>query len=289
MNVDIIVCVHNSPDDVNACLTSVLPSLSSQTRLIIVDDGSAKETEDLCRAVAASQPDLIRLIRRPEGSGFARAANNGLRESTGDMVILLNSDTIVVGDWVERLKACMLLRPEIGIVGPLSNAASWQSVPEFRGKDGKLAVNPVPGDPAIIAQIHAACADFAKSYDYPFVEQVNGFCYGIRRSLLDTIGLFDEEAFPFGYGEENDFSFRAGEAGFVCAIAIDCFVYHAKTKSYSSERRTQLTEAGQAILRSRYGRPRLQSAVRSCQRHPVMSAIRERSRVLFRENGWLTS
>lgn len=270
-------------------MDSVIPSLSSDVRLIVVDDGSDDETEQLCRAVADAHPDRVRLIRRPKGGGFCRAANHGIRETSAEMVVVLNSDTIVVGDWVDRLKNCMNIRPEVGIVGPLSNAASWQSIPEFRNAQGQMAINPVSTDPNTLTQIHEFCSDFRGLYDYPFVELINGFCFAVSRSLLDAIGSFDEDAFPFGYGEENDFCFRACEAGFVAAIAIDCFVYHAKTKSYSSKQRQRLSAAGQKILIDRYGVDRIELAVRSCQRHPVMEAIRGECRKVFPRRGWLVA
>lgn len=283
MKTDIIVCVHDSHDDVAKCLASLTPYLGDGTRLIIVDDGSGPQTQRLCERHAAEAPGAVRLIRRPQGSGFCRAANHGLRESDADMVVVLNSDTVVAGAWLEGLRRCLAARPDVGVAGPLSNAASWQSIPEFRGRDGNMAVNVLPDDVETIAEINAFCADLSRDFDYPFVEQVNGFCYAVRREVLDAVGHFDEEAFPEGYGEESDFCFRAVDAGFVCAIAIDSFVYHAKTKSYSSERRARLNAAGQKVLKARYGEERIRSAVRAVQNDPVMAAIRVKSRDLFAE------
>lgn len=285
ISVEVVVCVHNSPDDVQKCLSSVAKGLGERRNLTIVDDGSDAPTAKVCSDVATQNPNTTRLIRRPTGSGFCRAANAGLRETTADFVVILNSDTIVAGDWMDRLVNCAEQKPEIGVVGPLSNAASWQSIPETLAADGSLAVNAIPDDPRIIEQIHEACAALSEDYDFPVTELVNGFCFGVKRSVIDAIGVFDEELFPNGYGEENDYCFRATDVGFVCSIAIDTFVFHAKAKSYGDERRKRLSAAGTKALISRYGQTRIRRAIRNMQRDPALTAIRSDSAKLFRTLG----
>lgn len=281
---DVVVCVHNSFDDVRLCLESVLPTLSTRDRMIIVDDGSEAETKELCEAVASDHKDSVLLIRRDEGSGFCKAANEGLRRSDRDTVILLNSDTIVVDGWISKINKCLHAHPRIGIVGPLSNAGGWQSVPNMPGPNA--SPNLVKSDPETLKAINVFCTEMAARFTYPVVEQINGFCLAIKRCVLDSVGLFDEERFPKGYGEENDLNLRAQEAGYLCAVAIDCFVYHAKTKSYSSEQRKQLTVNGQTQLRALYGDQRIKDAVRGTQLNPVLLSIRSITQDVFPEKEW---
>ncbi|MGF1563247.1 MAG: glycosyltransferase family 2 protein [Geminicoccaceae bacterium] len=282
-SIDIIICVHNSLDDVRLAVHSTLDTLGDTHRLIIVDDGSDAPTQSYCREIADAHAGRVRLIRRPEGSGFCKAANHGLRESTAEAVVLLNSDTIVAGDWLARLQACAEQHAQIGIVGPLSNAASWQSLPYITDKTtGRMATNHVPGDPALVAEIHQHCARWAEGLTSPWVEVVNGFCYYIKRAVLDDVGLFDETRFPQGYGEENDLALRAGNAGYLCAIAIDCFVYHKKSASYSTARRRNLARLGDEELARTYGQRRIRDAVLSIQQHPTLHAMRARSEAYLR-------
>jgi len=281
---DVIVCVHNSPDDVRRCLASATRTLGPSDRLIIVDDGSADETRLICEETARGNPDRVHLIRRPQGSGFCRAANAGLRESSAEIVVLLNSDTLVFGDWLDRIVACLSAHRQIGLAGPLSNAGGWQSIPELKGRPPS---NPVRDDETILAAIHAHCAEFGRRFDYPIVEQLNGFCLAVKRNVLDTIGLLDEELFPMGYGEEKDFAFRAADAGFLCAVAIDCFVYHAKTKSYSTAQRDGYSRAGAENVNRRHGAARVKNAIKSTQAHPILSAVRAEAKGVFERNGWL--
>lgn len=283
--IDVVICVHNSLDDVIKCLTSVKLTLRSGDRLIIVDDGSAEETKLFCEHFSSELGfDACKLIRRPEGSGFCRAANAGLRASTSETVIILNSDTIVVGDWISRLTGCMTSNWQIGIVGPLSNAGGWQSIPEFPGseKSGQF----LSCDIETLSEIHQFCSTFGTRFAPPLVEQINGFCYAVSREVLSKVGFFDEESFPMGYGEESDLTIRALDAGFLCAIATDCFVYHARTKSYTPEVRAKHNKLGQEKLATLHGRHRISQAVAQTQAHKTLEAIRGESRKVFSEMEW---
>lgn len=270
-SVDVIVCVHNSLEDVIRCLDSVAPSLGPEQRLTVVDDGSDEPTARHCREFAARQPGC-RLIRRPTGSGFTRAANAGLAECDADYRILLNSDVIVSRQWLDKILRCGESLPDVGIIGPMSNAASWQSIPKVIDQKG-LAVNPLP--PGItVDDLDALCMQWAEGLPYPRVPLLNGFCFAIKRQVIAAIGALDEAHFPLGYGEENDFCFRAADAGFGLAVAIDAYVYHAKSKSYSPERRAELAKIGSAALRARHGKIRIERSVESMKRHPILVEMR---------------
>lgn len=282
---DVVIPVHNSPDDVRRCLSSCVRSLSPGDRAIVVDDGSAPETEEVCRQIAKRNMQTVTLIRRREGSGFCRAANAGIRESTAPVIVLLNSDTVVPLGWLDRIGACFAANADIGIVGPLSNAGGWQSIPGLGA--GGPPNNRIINDDATLAKIHEYCAGFSRIFDYPVIEQMNGFCLAIRRAVFDCIGLLDEDHFPMGYGEEVDFNFRAQNAGFLSAVAIDCFVYHEKTKSYTSERRKRLVAEGRAHNDRIHGIHRVKDAVAGSRENPILKAIRAQSLATFAARGWL--
>jgi GT2 family glycosyltransferase len=274
LSLDVIVCVHNSLEDVVLCLDSVARSLGAGQRLVIVDDGSDEPTARHCREFVASHPGS-HLIRRPTGSGFTRAANAGLAESDADYRILLNSDVIVGRHWLEKIVRCGESLPDVGIIGPMSNAASWQSMPKTNDERG-LAVNPLPPGMSV-DDVDALCEQWAQGMPYPRVPLLNGFCFAIKGRVIAAIGALDEVLFPLGYGEENDFCFRATDAGFGLAVAIDTYVYHAKSKSYSPERRAELAKIGAAALRSRYGKVRIERSVQSMKQHPLLVEMRRKA------------
>lgn len=269
-SVDVIVCVHNSPDDVRACLESVIAHTTVPHRLIVVDDGSDTPTRDLLRAFADGQP--MTLLRNETAGGYTLAANQGLRASTSGYVVLLNSDTIVSKGWDERMLRCARSDDRIGLIGPVSNTASWQSVPAIFNDQGDWAENHLPAGwtlPRFAAEIAARSQRI-----YPKVGFLNGFCLMIRREVLDDLGLFDEETFAQGYGEENDYCLRATAAGWQLAVADDCYVYHAQSRSYSHERRAQLVKRAGEALDRKHGGMRIGANLGITRDHPALDHVR---------------
>ena len=285
MKTDIVIPIHDSPEDVRRCISSCVASLRAGDRIILVDDGSAPATENICISAAEKYPSSIVLVRHSEGRGFSRAANAGIGKTESPIVILLNSDTVVPPEWLDRIEACFASNPNIGIVGPLSNAGGWQSIPEivFGGPKN----NRIASDDVSLEKIQDFCRSFRDLYEYPVVDQINGFCIAIRREVFERIGMLDEKSFPKGYGEEVDFNFRAQDAGFISAIAIDCFVYHDKTKSYTPETRKELVAEGRARNDRVHGAFRVKEAMAGSRDNPILKAIRARAAQAFAKNGWM--
>lgn len=269
--VDVIVPVYDALEDVRRCLDSVLATLSAEAELVVVNDASGPETTQLLRRFA-EQSSRVRLLENPANLGYTRAANVGLRYSSAPHVVLLNSDTLVSAGWLEGLLRAAASRERVGVVGPLSNAASWQSVPDVLDVSGKFAVNPLPPGTSVsdMADLVASCS----SRRYPSVPFLNGFCLLIERSVIDTIGSFDEQNFPLGYGEENDFCVRARDAGFALVVADDVYVYHAKSKSYGVSRRDELAKAGAVALKRKHGAERIDALVREMKNGSALRAAR---------------
>jgi GT2 family glycosyltransferase len=278
--VDIVICVHNAFDDVKLCLESVeAKRVTGNQRVIVVDDGSGESTASFLRNFAAGR-DWVKLARNEEPVGYTRAANQGVSLSTAPFVILLNSDTIVTDGWAEKLADALYSTKGAGIVGPLSNAASHQSIPSHLSSKDQTAINDLP--PGRTADdLNAFCEAWTPAGILPRVPLVHGFCFGIARKVLETIGLFDEANFPRGYGEENDFCFRAADAGFGLVVATHTFVYHAKSKSYQSADRVALMKAGSEALKGIHGADRVGRSVRSMQTNPFLEALRRNASSLY--------
>src|SRR5262249_13063751 len=159
----------------------------------LVDDGSNEETHEYLANVAASQGAT--LLHNEHAKGYTLAANQGLQQSKADYVVLLNSDTILTPDWLDRMIACGESNRRIGLIGPISNAASWQSIPEIMN-NGEFAENGLPkgwdsaGMGRLVARYSARV--------YPQIPFLNGFCLMIKRQLIQEIGYFDEETFGRG-------------------------------------------------------------------------------------------
>ena len=276
--VDVIVPVYNALEDVRTCLESLarVPT-ARRTRVFVINDGSDEETTAWLRSAVRTLGTTrvaFQLIEHEVNRGYTIAVNTGLRVSRAPFVVTLNSDTIVTPFWLDGLIRCLTSDPRIGIAGPLSNAASWQNVPTLLAEDGSFAINALPQGvtPAIMAKL----VSLASQRCYPRTPFVNGFCYMIRREVISRIGFMDEQAFPTGYGEENDFSIRARDAGFALAVADDTYVFHAKSKSFGTERRIALSKAGSQALKAKHSAARIAALLVEVKDTRALDAVRAR-------------
>lgn len=272
---DVVICVHNAHEHVRKCLDSVLSYQHEQDKLIIIDDGSDSDMQLLLKSYQERTSSML-ILRNENSEGYTRAANRGLQASTSDFVILLNSDTIVSRDWSLKIRQVADQHRLIGIVGPLSNAASFQSVPAVRSpQTGQFVVNEVPIG-MTIEKMNQVCERAGMLRTFPLVPLVNGFCMGIKRELLLHTGFFDEATFPVGYGEEDDLCQRAIDAGYMLALATHCYVYHAKSQSFGTHTRSTLAHAGEQALRNKHGALRIKRALKTMSEHPVLKLVRSR-------------
>lgn len=281
-DVDIVVCIHNALDDVRRCLSSLIRHTLPPYSLILVDDGSAAPTRDYLADFAAAQDAL--LIRNETARGYTFAANQGMHAASGDYVVLLNSDTLVTPDWLDRMAMCAESDRATGMVGPLSNTASWQSIPELE-IDGDWACNPLPDNMSADDMAILVAARSARLY--PRIPFLNGFCLLIKRALIEDIGYFDEDAFGRGYGEENDYSLRARKAGWQLAVADDAYIFHAQSKSYSHEQRKVLCDLAGAALAAKHGHEIIEQGVSICREDRVLQGLRARARVLLERQDFI--
>ena len=182
------------------------------------------------------------MLTNKSNLGFVKTANRGLEESEGD-VVLLNSDVQVVPGWLRRLALAARSNPRAATVTPLSDNAGAFSAPE---PGARASIPPsLSGDEIgrLVAQ--------RSQRRYPQTPTGNGFCMYIRREALDECGLFDQEAFPRGYGEENDFCMRALRAGWTHIVDDASYVFHERSSSFGDERK-QLAENGREVIDERY-------------------------------------
>lgn len=280
--VEIIICIHNALTEVKNCLQSVTRHTTPPYKLILVDDGSDLKTRNYLAEFVKKQKCV--LLRNEKAKGYTTAANQGLRCTSVDYVILLNSDTVVTSGWLDRLISCAESDPRIGLIGPLSNTASWQSIPEIESA-GDWAANPLPSG-LTIDQTGQLVAHYSARL-YPFMPFLNGFCLLIRQQTLQEVGHFDEENFGAGYGEENDYALRARQAGWRLALADNAYVYHAQSRSYSNERRQQLSERANTMLAQKHGQQIISEGVVVCRQDRVLEGIRARSRAMFIRQEWI--
>lgn len=239
---DIIVPVYRGLEDTRRCLHSVLDAACrTPFQLIVINDASPEpELSAWLRQLAQQQPRMT-LLENEHNLGFVGTVNRGMALHPAHDVLLLNSDTEVAGDWLDRLRAAAYREADIGSVTPLSNNATICSYPRFC-ESNRL---PAGFDTASLDRL---CAETNAGASVPVPTGV-GFCLYIRRDCLAQTGLFDEEHFGKGYGEENDFCMRAHAHGWRHLLTLDTFVLHTGGVSFGDNKTPREQAAYETLKR----------------------------------------
>jgi hypothetical protein len=143
-------------------------------------------------------------------------------------VVLLNADTLVVNNWLDRLRQLAYLNKNIATVTPFSNNAEKFSYPH------PLKNNDLP-DIETIENLDKIAANVNQDQAIE-VPTGNGFCLFIKRACLNQIGHFNQTYLLRGYGEESEFCLRASKKGWTHYCATDVYVGHQGGQSFQQER-----------------------------------------------------
>lgn len=247
--VDVIVPVYRGLADTRLCIDSVLASpVRAAYRLIVINDCSPEPEVTQWLRERAAQDERITLLENAENLGFVGTVNRGMALSESNDVLLLNSDTEVANDWLDRIRAAAYGDAKVASVTPFSTNATICSYPRF------CEDNPLPAG-YDTARMDALCA---RTHPGAVVDVPTGigFCMYIRRDSLQDVGLFDTENFGKGYGEENDFCQRAQAKGWRNLHLLDTFVLHTGGVSFGDSKspRERAAMATLARLHPRYAR-----------------------------------
>ena len=222
----VVIPVYNAAPEVDRCLETVRATVPPGTEVLVIDDASPDpDVAAVLRTWQGRGEPGWRFLRNAANLGFVGTANRGMRLSMslgrGD-VVLLNSDTEVTRGWLQGLGRCLAADAAIATATPWTNNGEIASLPRF------CAANPVPADAEAVAAVVAG----AGPARYPELPTAVGFCMAVARRAIDRLGLFDETLFGTGYGEENDFSMRARDAGMRNVLCDDVYVVHLGGRSF---------------------------------------------------------
>lgn len=246
---DVVIVTHNALMYAQKGLLSVKTNTDWRTsRLYIVDSGSDVETiswlEQFCEPSFCTFSSLGNV-------GYTKAANFGVRQAHSSAVVLMNPDVLVCRTWIDKLLEALSACKSHALVGPLSNAASFQSFPDVFAGDGALKINHLPE--GVSHQDMCDLLDTHSLNDFPDATFINGFLMLFKRKAFEEVGGLDEVSFPVGYGEENDFAIRLQNAGYTIAIADNTYAFHFKTTGFSPEERRTLSQAGSRQNHEKHG------------------------------------
>jgi len=255
--VSLVILTHNQQVYTQQCLQSIFACTQEPYELIFVDNHSTdgtvaylegeKKTWHQDEKKAKYCKDF-KIIKNQQNLGYAAGNNQGIAVAQGEYILLLNNDIVVTPGWLGRMLACAERKPQIGIVGPMSNHVS-----------GPQRVSSVTYDTLTLTGLNAFAQDFARQHAgqaRPFWRVV-GFCMLIKRAVIEKIGGLDVR-FGRGNFEDDDFSLRATLAGFESWLAQDCFVHHFGSRTFAGEKVDYAESLHQnwEIFKSKWGIPK---------------------------------
>jgi GT2 family glycosyltransferase len=193
--IDVIIPVYTGARETRRCIDSVLGNLQREAFEVVAVDDASPDPDIVAGLRDLAAKGRINLLSNDTNAGFVHSVNRGMSLHLDRDVILLNSDTEVANDWLDRLRQSAWSRPDIGTATPFSNNATICTYP-FQGWTGGL-----PGTLGLAALDRLfATTNAGRTVELPTAV---GYCMYIRRACLEQVGLFDAERFGRGYGEEN--------------------------------------------------------------------------------------
>jgi GT2 family glycosyltransferase len=238
----LIILTYNNLSFTRQCLESINQrTLYPNYEIIVVDNGSSDGTP----AYLLDRKEWdhhLQVILNDANQGFAAGMNQGIQTSQGEYVLLLNNDIVVTSGWLGGLIHHLEADPQIGMIGPVTNATGNEARVEVTYSD----IEDMP--------------DFASRYTrdhqgglYPLREFAM-YCIALPRKVIQEIGLLDER-FSVGMFEDDDYAVRIRQAGYKILCTRDVFVHHyseATFKTFPKETYLEIFRTNQAKFEEKW-------------------------------------
>ena len=195
-----------------ACLDSLRKQSYEDFEVILVDNASQDGSLALVRK---SYPE-VKVVALGENRGLTGAANVGIEEAQGEVMVLLNNDTEAHPRWLEELASGLVRYPQVGMAA--CKILLYDRRDRLHSAGDYYRVNGIPDSRGVWERDEG---------QYDREEEVFAPCGGAgayRRRMLEEIGLFDEDFFM--YCEDVDLAWRAQMAGYRCIYIPTAIVHH---------------------------------------------------------------
>ncbi len=217
MDLSVVVVSWNTRALLSKCLTTLKSELDSlgpnfQSEVFLIDNNSADGSAEM----AAAEHPWVNLTANKENLGFAKANNQAFRVAKGRLVLLLNPDTevqpgaiAVLIDFIDSHSDAAIVAPQL-LNSDGSVQRSCREFPTFMGMVYELiGLSKMFPDNQTFGRYKML--DFNHDTERQ-VDQPEGACLLVRRSVMDKVGMLDEGFFMLF--EEVDWCYRIIEAGY---------------------------------------------------------------------------
>jgi GT2 family glycosyltransferase len=240
--VSVVIVTYGGLDLTRDCLESLSRETWPRLEVLVVDNASSDGTPEFLKEVAAREP-RVRTIFNAENRGFAAANNQGIAGSTGEVVVLLNNDTVVPPGLLGLLAGHLQRDPSIGLLCPTTN---------FCGNEARVEpeYEQISGLPDFAAR--RAAKHRGRVFDIGVAAM---YCVASRRAVLEDVGPLDE-AYGVGMFEDDDFAVRMRQKGYRVACAEDAYVHHVGQGAFrklSPAEYDALWKRNQAYFEKKFG------------------------------------
>jgi GT2 family glycosyltransferase len=210
-----VILNTNRKDDTLACLASLHDSAYLRNHIIVLDNAS---TDGSVESIRERFPE-VDIIELDENKGYAGNNNVGIRaalEKGADWVFVLNEDTLLAPDSIEKLVNAAEADPAVGIAGPMVYHHDEPDVIQSAG--GSFG--------PYLESIHIAhnVPDRGQFKEPARVDWISGCAILVRRAVIEDVGILDERFFY--YWEETEWCMRAGRSGWKILNVPQAHLWH---------------------------------------------------------------
>ncbi|AJA47781.1 Low-salt glycan biosynthesis hexosyltransferase Agl10 [Clostridium pasteurianum DSM 525 = ATCC 6013] len=230
----IIIVNWNARELLKNCLDSIYKNVKNITFEIIVVDNNS--TDESCKMLKDKYMDRkgFKLIENRDNKGFAGANNQGIGIAKGEAILLLNPDTIINGDVIDRIYEYLISEENLGIAGckVLNSDGTLQLACRRMAPRPKDAFFKLFGISKLFKKNKSLTRynlTHVSEDEFLDVDSVSGCFLMIKREVIDKIGFLDETFFM--YGEEMDWCMRAKKAGYIVRYCPVGTIIHYKGES----------------------------------------------------------
>lgn len=216
----VIIPHYNGMDILRDCLESLYKNTFKDFNVILIDNGSTDGSQEFL----INYFPQVKVVQNEQNRGYAGACNQGMLMNTAEYVLLLNNDTVLAENMLSEMLDTISASADIAMVQPKIKSIQQKEKFDYSGAAG--GEMDIFGYPFARGRIF----DFVEKDDGQYdamVETVfwtSGCALLIRKSVLDQIGLLDEDF--FAHQEEIDLNWRAQLAGYRNVVTCKTHIYH---------------------------------------------------------------
>ncbi len=234
--ISVIIPIYNALEDLKLLLVLLNANFDFNIgEIFLINDCSDEETTKFL-VEFSKENSHYKYVKNDENLGFVKTCNRGMELASGEIVVLLNSDTKVPSGFCERIIKCFESDSQIGIASPVSSCTCSYFIPQPKSMDLE--------DMNKLLQEKHTCT-------YPLIPAAEGFCYCIKKEVIEQQGYLDT-VWGKGYHEEVDYAYKAITNGWKNVLIDDLYVYHKRQASFGSERRAELIRQNDPLFKERW-------------------------------------